>query len=330
MPENFSPASNSDSPRWRRRLLFVIQGAVSLTLIAWLLRRVEFESIRDALEKANILLAMAGAVVFFGRHLIATFRWQLLLAALEIHYSLATLFRHYMISFFASSILPSAVAGDLGRVLLLPGARVSWVAASVAVERLAGTLALGVFAQGIFLIKSEGFAEMKAGLLIVDLLGLLGLGFLIAWFYSPRVSAAIRFRPKFLLGFVEALKIYRRPGPLLFQTFLLSLFNQGFGILGILLFGRAIGDATTAWIYFALLPGVWLFSLIPISIGGFGLREGALVYLFTQVGSTDVHANLLALFMLVMTLFQAGVGAFLAPFEGSRYRRRKDEPQGSA
>ncbi len=304
-------------------MLFAIQLAVSLILVSWLLRRIDLSAIREELSRARLPLAVLGAALFFGRNVLAAFRWQLLLRAIDIHRSIATLFKHYMISYFASSVLPSAVAGDLGRTFLI-GARPSSVAASVTVERLAGTLAVGLFAHALLFLDGAEFQKLKLALVAVDL-GIV-LFVLVAWILmrSPRLQDMTRWRPRFLLGFFEALHVYRQPGALLFVTFLLSLIFQALGILGIVVFGRAIGDATAAWIYFALLPAFWLFSLIPISIGGFGLREGAFVYLFTQAGGSDVHANVLALFLLLMAVFQAVIGALLAPGEIARRRMMID------
>jgi len=308
------------SPRkvWRSRLMFALQATVSLLLVTWLMRRIDFGSVRGDLGRLHWGLALAGAALFFGRNVLAAWRWQLLLQALRIRHSIATLFKHYMISYFASSVLPSAVAGDLGRALLLPGDRISSVAASVAVERLAGTLAVGIFAHALLFLDSETFGDLKLALLALDGLVLLGVGALALIVSSPGLGERFRPRLRFLTGFMEALKIYQRPGPLMFLALLLSLVFQALGILGIVLFGRAVGDATEIWIYFGLLPAVWLFSLIPISIGGFGLREGALIYLMTQAGN---HANLLALFLFLMAIFQAVIGASLAPFEIARRRR---------
>jgi hypothetical protein len=220
------------------------------------------------------------------------------------------------------------VAGDLGRTFLL-GARVSSVAASVAVERLAGTLAVGVFAHALLFLDSAQFGELKLALMLLDLGVALVVAFAWVWMRSPRLQATISWRPRFLLGFYDALRVYRQPGPLLSVTFILSMIFQALGILGIVVFGRAVGDSTATWIYFALLPAVWLFTLIPISIGGFGLREGAFVYLFTHAGASDVHANMLALFLLLMAVFQAVIGALLAPREIARRRKSAGSPPAS-
>lgn len=300
--------------------MFAVQLTISALLVMWLLRRIDFGSVAGEARRAHWGLAALGAGLFFGRNVLAAWRWQLLLAALRIRHSIGTLFRHYMVAYFAASVLPSEVAGDLGRTLLLPGNRVSSVAASVAVERVAGLLALLFIAHAILFLDSGPFGELKLALVALDG-GMLIVAAVVVWAAtSPRFDWPEAFKPRFLTGFAGALSIYRRPGPLLFLAVALSFLFQGLGILGVALFGRAVGDQTGMLVYFALLPAVWLFSLIPVTIGGFGLREGASIYLFTQAGAAEAHAHLLALFLFVMAIFQAAIGATLAPFEISRRR----------
>jgi uncharacterized membrane protein YbhN (UPF0104 family) len=48
--------------------------------------------------------------------------------------------------------------------------------------------------------------------------------------------------------------------------------------------GIALGTAVPAGLYLALVPLVWVVTLLPVTIGGVGLREAAFVYLFGSAG----------------------------------------------
>ena len=55
-------------------------------------------------------------------------------------------------------------------------------------------------------------------------------------------------------------------------------------VVGIALLGHALHVQASAWDYLAFVPLVILASTLPISFGGWGVREGALVALFHTVG----------------------------------------------
>ena len=75
----------------------------------------------------------------------------------------------------------------------------------------------------------------------------------------------------------------RKPG-LLVRTFGLSLANQWLPVGAVIALAVPL-DQSVAWYWFAaIVPFVTLASLLPISIGGTGVREALFVALFGAVG----------------------------------------------
>jgi uncharacterized membrane protein YbhN (UPF0104 family) len=65
---------------------------------------------------------------------------------------------------------------------------------------------------------------------------------------------------------------------------LLSIVFQAADILVIFLLARMIGLTVPLVVFFAIVPFVFLISILPISLGGLGVREGLLTYLLAQFG----------------------------------------------
>jgi hypothetical protein len=91
----------------------------------------------------------------------------------------------------------------------------------------------------------------------------------------------------------------------------LSALNQILSILGMLLLALALNIVVGWTAFFVLVPFVLLLSMIPISIGGWGLREGIMIAAFGYVGvSRDSALSLSLLFGLATMAVSLPGGVF--------------------
>jgi len=100
------------------------------------------------------------------------------------------------------------------------------------------------------------------------------------------------------------------PGALAF-SFLITILVQVAGIISAYLLGIAVGCTTAFLYYIVLLPVVWLISMIPVSLNGLGLREGAFVVLFSAIGMPKEAALAISLLLLAQGVLQGILGALL-------------------
>ena len=128
----------------RQRVAVVARLGATVVIAVVLARRVHLTDLlphRDAGNTARIgaalLLTLIGVVL-------SAFRWQRVLATLDVHVRLFQLTKHYLASLFVGNFLPSTVGGDVLRVTRL-GTEVGDSAkpfASVVLERLSGWIVL--------------------------------------------------------------------------------------------------------------------------------------------------------------------------------------------
>ena len=77
---------------------------------------------------------------------------------------------------------------------------------------------------------------------------------------------------------------------------------------------QALGLPISFGILLLCIPLVNLVVLLPISIGGFGVREGAYYYLLSCFGVSAGEAVLLSLAVYALLVFVAAVGAAASQF----------------
>src|SRR5262249_33990365 len=109
---------------------------------------------------------------------------------------------------------------------------------------------------------------------------------------------------------------FQHPG-LLLGTSGLSIGVQVANVLVVWLIGRALDVAVPAVYYSILVPMVTLFTLLPISLNGMGIREGSTVLFLAPLGVGEGMALCLAIlwfFVLTTVSLCGGVVYFFGCF----------------
>ena len=268
--------------------------------------------------EAGIWFAVAFAI--FGiSFAIGASRFSILLRGAGFDVGWPALFRAYLVAGFFNLVLPGAILGDVYRLwdVRREAGEGSRALGIIAVERLLSLSALGCLG-----LLAAPFIplETEDRFLAWMLMGLCGaIALTTAGALHPRVNGQIR-------RFASPLaRVSRRPADaidhalsavaelsesprVLLHAFILSLLNQGLPVAAV--YSLAVPLAgSTAWYWFAIIvPFVTLASLIPISIGGTGVREYLYITLFGAVGMSKQVALSLSLSLLGTAIVWALVG----------------------
>lgn len=294
-----SDISAAKKPISLRVLLGVlVQFAVSLGLIYWALRQVEVGTLATRLGGVGwIAMAAIGALMMMQVVLVA-WRWRRINAALAIGGSFAWHLRLVMSGLFFSQLLPSNFGGDAYRVWAVArstGAGFSRAFGSVICDRaigLASMLAVIVLTLPLFAIRI-GTGEAFAGLALIALGGL-GLFVLLVWRGKvPLVLSMFRL-VEALTAPIDALRAaLSTPREWSIQ----ALSGTAVHILTIpvvLILAMNLSVSLTLAEAAVLVPPVMLMTTLPISIAGWGVREGAMVTAFTLIGASAADAVVLS------------------------------------
>jgi uncharacterized membrane protein YbhN (UPF0104 family) len=273
---------------------------------------------------AAALLTLTGIVL-------SALRWQKVLDALEIHTSLPRLVRHYLAGQFVSNVLPTTIGGDVLRVSRLsrdtgesPG-----TFASVVLERLTGWLVLPVITIVGFTVnpglRHLGTATRVAvGLAVATLALLIGV---LAAVASSRIGGRFaardgwrRFAGAVHLGLDRLRKHPSSAAQLLGAGFAYQLAL----VLAAVAAAQALGlEPAGLTALLAFFPAVLIAQVLPISMSGLGVREGAFVLFLGPLGVAQQDAIALGLLLYLLNL---GVSLLGAPAFAAGGRARESLP----
>jgi len=220
-------------------------------------------------------------------------RWRLIAAILGAKPSFAAAAQNVYIGQFFNQVLPSAIGGDAVRIWKLTRFMpVETALSSVALDRIVALLAVpiilaigsGMLAQ---IVPDGPFRWALYALTAAAICGL-ALLLLVDRIPLPRVLYRSRLVATLLSMPVAARKLFVDPGCLA-HTMLLSIFiHAGVGTSLWFLARNFIADVPIAP-FLLLAPIVTLVTTIPISLGGWGVREGAMV---TALGLINIQPSI--------------------------------------
>lgn len=302
----------------------LIRLLVSVGLIAYLIYRLDLEDVGGHLRGLAVLPLCLAALADFGVIAVNSLRWRVLLAARGIRSSRARLLYYYLVGNFFSAFLPTAVGGDVVRVVGLSAGtnRRADVLASVLVERLLGFFVL--LPLGLCAIPFIGRGQVDWGV-IVTVWAVAGLFFLAAFVLMLRPVARhlLRILNPLLRPFgrfrvlerieraYEAVLSYRCCRAAVVQGFLMSAVSRLLWITGCYLIARAFSIDIGFPALLLVVPIVELARMIPISISGIGVREATFVALLGRFGVDGTLAFTYSVVVYLVFMLFALAGGLL-------------------
>lgn len=294
----------------------LVKIAISLVILFFLFRNIKLSVFWKTIASVDPLTVVFAAVFFICIQAVSALRWSIILAK-DVKVPYSKLFSIYFIGMFFNNFLPTLVGGDIikGYYLYRSSGRGDVSAASVFMDRYSGFSAL-ILITTLALIP--GYAKIRGTGLPAAFLFLIG-GFVMAslviWVgslhgWAMKVLARVHFYGinKKIDTFYNVLMGYKRHRSILIKTFLCSLFVQGGVIIGYYVLSQGLGMEVRPGYFFLYIPLTTAISMLPISLSGLGVREGAFVFLFTKVGATQEQALTLSLMWFAITAIVSIIG----------------------
>jgi hypothetical protein len=272
-----------------KKLFGVLRVLIALALLYYLAHKVNLVSTWDTLKSAHLLWFLLANVAFLAFLLVSNWRWQVLLEARGLRFSYGYLLRVYFVAWMFNNILPTSIGGDVARIAYTTREGKGPIAfAATLMDRIIGFIGLFFFAFVISVVL--WFVTHTSWYLVLDLLGFVALVLITLTLFSDamhRLVVAIFGRIRFLkLGrrideLYQAVKEFRKVPSALVKSFLSSLAIQVLLALMWCLSARTVGGQVMLLYYCLLIPIIGIITMIPISIGGLGVRENSFVGFFT-------------------------------------------------
>jgi glycosyltransferase 2 family protein len=342
MSESSKAADIENKKTTERKLLQLNKGTIvrlSLTilLLGILATQLDFVELFDVANNLDWAYFGLALIFAFLDRIIVTLRWWILLYVKKIEIGFLNLTSLHLSACFIGSFLPTSFSVDAVRIIMLTkkvGRGLECTAASV-VDRLIMLVGMLILAGITFLLLSLKLPYAEAAWIflagVTCVLGILGIAFRSSWL-RPFAGMFKKISGNRLADlaskFYWAMHAYHRSTGALLKATLLTMLALFVRIMVLYMLGLAVHAQADFWSYLLVMPMAWVIVMLPISIGGFGLQEGAYVALMTLIGITPAVAvaislldhlvsRAVALLGFFAWIAKPGLGRSVESFEGS-------------
>ncbi|GJL54393.1 MAG: hypothetical protein NPIRA02_15250 [Nitrospirales bacterium] len=303
--------------------MFYVRIIVSVLVLVIVLAIIPWDDFIESNIWSQLIgwyLFLAGILVLIDR-VVNACRWYLLIDHRKSNLYFRQVLSIYFKSAFLGLIVPSSAGGELlkGYGLMKSGYQMAESFSSVFVERLFGLVALVLtciigffmFYKQLKIIPIELVERMFVLVFMICLCGIVVSYFFFRWFeqwVNPESKIALR-----LKEIRCSLQYYQKIKMQLVLALGLSFLVQIIRIFFTWLIGLGVGISLELPYYVLFVPVISLVSMIPISIAGIGVQEGAFIYFFSLTETNMAMVLVMALFVrLFVTVSVLPGGIFYA------------------
>ncbi|HEX9595842.1 MAG TPA: lysylphosphatidylglycerol synthase transmembrane domain-containing protein [Anaerolineales bacterium] len=273
-------------------LLRALGTLVALALVVYLISQQGWQEIAQAVSRIELWRFVLAIVLTLISRLAVARRWHVLLRSGGINATWAQSLRITFAGLFANNFLPTTVGGDVARLAgaLQMGFDAAVSAASLIVDRLVGLVGFAfTLPLGLQYVVSANTPGQDWPLTL--------LGIETSW--AARMGNRIN---KIWVRLQKAIRLWASQPWALLNALTYTFIHMAclFATLYILLDG--MHDPLPFWTVAGLQSLVYVVTLIPISISGWGVQEFSISYVFSALGGVS-PANSLVLALLLRTLY---------------------------
>jgi uncharacterized protein (TIRG00374 family) len=303
-----------------------IQIAVSIALLILLLWWADTGELFARLLSIKIEAAVGALLLLLVQNDLTTRRWSTAIGVFVPPPRYLRILQIQYMALFAQLFLPSSIGSAAVRagMLVRGGLSVGIAVNSVVLDRLIAFMGLALLAVCFMPIATISLSVEKSGT-VLNVSILTAAAIIVALLVALRVKTFAEwiafFKSTPLRTFVEPLECavpqMVRPRFLL-SAFLFSLCGQFAAIGAIFILARGSGMQVALLDCILIMPPVMLISALPISVAGWGVREGAMVIAFGLLGVPHEPALILSIQFAVVGYLAAAPGAIAWYLEADR------------
>lgn len=269
-------------------------------------------------------------VIYTVQFPISVWKWKVALKIHQIDYSFLFLLKILSIGFFFNNFLPTSIGGDAYRIIkTMPeeGYKSRSVSA-VLLERIIGFAALLILGSigGAITLLYESNTNIKTFLLICILgaIATLAVIMLLKLGFFGLILERLRNIKKLDFILHNMGHIWRNP-VLVSKVIMISIFFQLLAILAIGLLFDALSVNAGYEKYALIAATVGLASILPLSINGIGVIEGAFAISAVQLGIGYNEAIIVAFVLRILVLPLSLICGLIYLFDSKQEKKFRSE-----
>jgi uncharacterized protein (TIRG00374 family) len=342
-PEDQSVALSRSSKRARliKTLIVAAKMVVSLSLLTYLLHKIQPGNFLESIADISPNFILAGACLFLLSNIMGSWLWGMLLKSQGLSIPFYRVWSFYFVGLFFNNFLPANIGGDIVRIYDASKycKDKSSVFVATFMDRVVGVLAISFLAVVASVYCLDHFRIYLIYLTVV--LGFFGTLFVVLSILDRRILVLFEKPFKLVKAFdlerrvvklFDQLHSYREKVPLLMKVLAVAIGIQVLRVYVHYLVARSLGISISPAYFFLFVPVLAVLSALPISINGLGVREGAGVVLFGLAGvaNHDAFSIEFMTYLVGVAISLAGGVIFLSRGPLELWRRRGSRPNTSA
>ena len=291
----------------KKNTFFFLKASVSFGFFYILFTKFSLYDIFDILKKSQFNILLLTILTVIAQFILAIIRWHKLLKLKNINISIKQCLKIFWIGLFFNQVLPSTIGGDAirGYLIIKNGHNIGVTTISILLDRMFGLIGLLV----LLIIIMPFFFNLLPNTLnyleIYFLTLILAIVIIKIFFLDFILKKFIRFK------FIQIISTLAKDGRKLLKNYKLGINILTLSILIHLISVITIGliaislNIIIPWGFLLIIvPIISLLVFIPISISGWGFREGIMVLGLGYCGVPGIEALTLSLvygFTLLLT-----------------------------
>lgn len=285
--------------KWIAKLLF------SLGLMAVLFWKADTAMLARHIFNMSPLMLVLSALLILVAVAIRAYRWSAMMSAYKVKLSFRKSFELIQIGNFYGQFLPMTVGGDVVRTWQAhrDGLPIRASIHTVLLDRWFGFVSLLVIILGSIPALPQTFLKSGAGWLLAMLafLALVGLGSVLVldqvvgrWHHIKILAEASTFS--------KSARQFSANISLSIPIFIASIATHLLSIVAIKVLADGMGAHVSFYQMLILMPPVMLLTMLPISLAGWGVREGAMIFALAYVGVPHEQALAVSILLGIVSL----------------------------
>ncbi len=289
----------------------IIKLLITIAILSYLFQQVDYHTLFTLLLSSHLEWLFIALIMQFISTFIAVFRWFQISKLLIFKETFLFYIHSYFKGSFFNQFLPSSIGGDAIRILDLTHKQYDKKEAfyGVFVDRivgLVGLLTLNLIASLLFF----GIFDKDFSLLIIGISSLSILGF-ITLFHLHRFSFFQKYTFLNLFSrLANRLNTLYNSKLLLLKHIAISVVVHFFSLLTMYSLALSLNLGLSFQTMLIAVPPVFLLTIIPISLAGWGIREGAMLGIFMLVGADQTKVLSMSILYGLLLIVTALPGSY--------------------
>ncbi len=320
VPDNESNQRNDAQGKARKSWWKIaLRAVVTLTLFIFLLKSVSWGLLFQTLTHLHYAMFLLGLAAGVTCVLFSTYGWRTLILAERIQVDLARLIQLYLVGMAFNHFLPTNMGGDAAKAFYVgkESDNIAGATSAVLMSRVTSYFGMLLIAlPGLVVLHSKFSPSTITWFLALSLLMITAIAGAIvvaailpaASVYLLKYSWAKTKIFKTIIDTGRAMSITSKRPRTLCTAITFGILFWIASLTNYYGYAAALNMHISFTFYIIAIPFVSIIAALPISINGFGVREGAFVYIFSTIHVPATTSLLLALLMDAQVLFFGLIG----------------------